>query len=437
MLVCVVEAWRQQGDVTEAAALAQIRALLAFRASDRAWARIRPLLDEATTPEAFSVGARVLVEQGRFPLAVGLLRKALERFPEDPQLTEQLERTELPNTLVDRTEPALGDVDGLVRVAEQLLATGNTLRGRGILERALEKQPDHPRASDLIWALDGDYELKGLRLHDLTRIYAGRLDPLPSFDEDAAEEKTERGLPEHLDLLEGPRPSGSFPSLFKNLEPRTELELFAETEQESTRAAIAEEVLPRWSLHGAEADTQIVRVVRKPPPTGPDGVDTDITSQVARTEVLDDVDGESEDEDVVVHRPREEDPFHERTETYRPLAVDPHRERLPPGARTADEGADFLAPRKRREPVIESLEPVPAPPEVVPPKAAPEPAREPTPPAPPVRPPAPRAVDDDDLDELTSLYRQPIGFAGWLVLGMLIGVGLLAVLALVVFVAFS
>lgn len=446
MLVSVVEAWRQQGDVTEAAELAQIRALLTFRASDRAWARVRPLLDEAGTPETYVVASRILVDQGRYPMAINLLRKALERFPGNEELEHQLARTELPNTLVDRTEPMSDDVDGTVQVAEHLLASGNTLRGRALLERVLQASPDHPRATDLLWALDGDYDLIGLRLHDLTRVYAGRMEPLPTFDESAAEEQTERAPRDEVELLDSPRPSGGFPGLFKNLEPQTELHPFEAGPTDATQTARAgDPAHPAFSLHGADQDTQIVRVVRKPPPEGPDGVDTDIEAQPTNVPPVD-LEGESEDENVVLHRPRADEFTHERTETYRPLELDPGRDRLPAGARTADEGADFLKPRPK--PVLPEIEEVPprapglmppapesTPIQRMPVATAPEPAETQPAPRPELEPADLPPPDTDELD-LSDLYQQPsIGFAGWLALGMLIGTGLLALITLVILAA--
>lgn len=458
VLICAVQAWDDVDEPTRRAKLAQVRAFLALGSTDRAWARLHPLLLRPSSAEEYQLGGRILLDQGRLPDAVELLRRGQERFPEHEGIRRQLHRSEAPQTLVDRTDPVDSNADGLVRLAEHHLSTGALLRAKGLLERVLQMTPDHPRATDLLWVMEGDFRLRGLRLHDLTRVYGGSHEPQqlePISPTDFAAERTESALPEHMALVDPP--SGRFPNLFKNLEPQTELHPFQETHEPTQfaedRFQSSDNLhLPQWA-HEEQLDTQIQRVVRTS--DGPEGKDTDID----KTEpgVAAGLDGESEDEDVVVRRPAEASFLGDRTETYRPLTVDPSRERLPEGADTADEGADFLRPRPVPAMVEETPTDVPTEADTAPPTAAPEPppsapsrspesSRPPPSPepsasaAPPKEvPPVPRDLDpaslppplDDDYD-LSELYPQPMmSWTAWLLLGMLIGGTAFAILVLV------
>ncbi len=404
-LISFVEAWQKRSDPTREALLAQIRAFLSFRATDRAWARLRPLLDDADRPEVFRLAGAILMEQGRYGAAIKLLRRGLERFPDDPELQRELRRSELPSTQIDRTDPLQDNLDGLIRLAEHHLGMGQHVKARALLEKILAKRPDHPRASDLLWVLEGDYDLHGLRLHDLTRVHAPHT-PLPTVERDLAEERTEAAS---MEIPDTPRSSGGFPELFKNLEPQTELQPWSEPEP--TRQAHHQE-LPRWSLHTAQQDTQIERVIHR---------GNEAQSPLASfDEPTTEVGGEAEDEDVIVRRRREILPSPERTETYRPLVVDPARERLPPGVPRSDEAADFvrLPPPEPAEVPLEEQPTVPAPPPPPPPRPALDPASLPPP-----------LTDEFDLSDL---YPHPtVSLTGWIVLGLLLGTATLAVLVLI------
>jgi tetratricopeptide (TPR) repeat protein len=439
----VAEAWRRDGDPTVAAQLAQVRALLSLHATERAWSRLLPLLESPSNAEIYHLAGRILQSQGRHATAIRLLRKGLERFPGHTDLTRQLHHCEQPNTVLDRTEPVHADSDAWLRIAEHHLDRAEPVRARQTLERVLAVDPENARATDLLWALDGDFVLRGIRLQDLTRIYAAprRAADLAAFDADAEQERTETASTDHLALLDEPRISGGFPNLFKNLEPQTELQLVAD-EPEPTAFAhdryhVDPDRLPDWAT-SEHRDTQIARVVRKPPPMGEDGIDTQIDAVDDPTD-LGDLGAESEDEDVVVRRPAAPMDLHDQTETYRPLAVDPACERLPPGANTADEGADFVRPRPRRAVVVEEPEPTP-PPQPIPEREAPVPRvpRQPAPARPELEPASlPPPIDTTGDYDLNSLYQQPtVSWTGWLLLGMLIGSTVLA-LALVLALAWA
>lgn len=450
VLICVAEAWRLEGEPSVCAQLAQIRALLTLHATDRAWSRLLPLLDAPENAEVYHLAGRILQAQARDAAAIRVLRKGLERFPGHQDLTKQLDRSEQPPTVFDRTDPALGNADGLLRLAEHHLARGEQVRARATLERILAAHPEHARATDLLWALDGDFELRGIRLNDLTRIYAGpkRVADLPAFDDTTADERTETASAAHIALLDEPRISGGFPSLFKNLEPQTELQQILDEPEATEFAADRYQVsskagLSTWSS-SEHKDTQIAHVIRKPRPFGEDGVDTEIEP----VDVTDfgPLGGESEDEDVIVRRPAAPIEFADRTETYRPLDVDPARDRLPPGARTKDEGADFMRPRPKRAVVVveeettaeEEVDVELPPPEVRTPVALIP--REAPPPSPRMElEPAslPPPLDTTEDFDLNSLYQQPVvSWTGWLLLGMLIGGSILAVVTLVLLASF-
>jgi tetratricopeptide (TPR) repeat protein len=389
LLICVVEAWDEVGEPTRPALLAQIRALVELRVVDRAWARIKALLDEpadkprppAEEAEVFRLAGRLLIDRGQHKEARNLLNRARQRFPDDLILRELLGRTHDPGTVLDLTDPLEDDPDGQAKIAERLLVEGAPLKARRILERIRKQHPAHTRTLDLLWALEGEFKLRGVTLADLARVHAAT----PTITDDEGEHTETAGMPHAAALaeLEGPdrAPRAEFAGLFKNLDAPTdpgEITTSPPEEPEVTHAR-ALDLLSEVTDRGEEVtatgreDTQIMHVVRTSAPPDATTVDTlvdrpyDLLAE--RPTVVDsddpsraglDVQGESEDENVVVRRKLEPAlPAHD-PETGR-IRLDTSRDRVQHGVNTSDEAADFVRPRKKPDVKMDDVTPPSAP----------------------------------------------------------------------------
>lgn len=366
LLVCVVEAWDEIGEPTRPALLAQIRALLELRVVDRAWARLQALLDESETAdggEAYRLAGGLLVDRGQHKEARALLTRARQRYPDDLVLRELLGRTHDPGTVLDVTDPLEDDPDGQTKVAERLLVEGAPLKARRILDRVRRANPDHTRASDLLWALDGDFRLRGVTLGDLVRVHAA----LPTVTADDEPEHTESAGRRALPLDPDTDTGRAFAGLFKNLDAETDAEgTTAPPGEPEVTHARAMEFVEELTDAGDDVtsagreDTQIMHVVRA------DGALPDASTadtlvdrpydlrDPVRPGTLD-VDGETEDENVVVRRKIDPVDTEIESHTQGRIRLDPSRERVQPGVATSDEDAGFMRPRKRPEVVVEEV----------------------------------------------------------------------------------
>ena len=115
------------------------------------------------------------------------------------------------DTLRHEVDALWGDVEGQVRVAERLLVEGSPLKARRLLERLRKSNPEHTRSADLLWALDGDFALRGVMLADLARVHAMPTQSLADLPEDA-DRTIDAGETDETE------PPAAFPTLFKNLE---------------------------------------------------------------------------------------------------------------------------------------------------------------------------------------------------------------------------
>ncbi|MCB9677013.1 MAG: tetratricopeptide repeat protein [Alphaproteobacteria bacterium] len=396
MLICVVEEWADSGEPSEKALLAQIRALMELRSFDRAWARLKPLLEAGDEAETFRLAGRLLLERGELKDARTTLARGRHLFPDDAELKQLLSQTDEPGTVIDLTDPMEDDPDGQAVLAARLLVEGAPLKARRLLERVRKSHPDHTRTADLLWALDGDFRLRGVTLADLARVHATPTQSLVDLPEDT-DQTMESDDPTDDDLDAG----AAFPSLFKNLEEQTEAYgLVSSTEEPEvtqvsaivTDAGEANEVTQETTRE----DTQIMHVVRtaghQPDASAADTL-VDGTFDLKAYEQS--LKGESEDENVVLHRKANPERTVTETDGGSRIKLDPSRDRVQIGANAVDEGAEFIRPRKKPQVTIEPAPPkapVPQTPKVPKPKAA---APTPAPPAkraaqkaPPPKPPA-------------------------------------------------
>ncbi|MEQ1571578.1 MAG: hypothetical protein ABMA64_38475 [Myxococcota bacterium] len=324
--VVLVERWAEVAAPTSAARVAEARALLDLRMVDRAWLRLRELVECAEpVAEAVEVGIELFLVRGWPNQAKKLIQRGLERTPDDPALLALQVRASEPATTLDE-DPADSDglsVAELVRLSEQYMVRGAFLRARTLLERAKRRHPDNARVADLLWALAGDYstpeplEVLLLRLE----LAAG-----PDADDDEPEH-TESA---RADDSRAPDPDLSFPKLFRAMvDPETsETGPFPLTPIPESPEPVTSEVTAITSLaelgmdpsglwsttertdHGD--DTQIARVMRR---SGP--VDTIHAAPTSLEPAFDlaafrrdmgmlhaeglEAAGEEEDDSVIVH----------------------------------------------------------------------------------------------------------------------------------------
>jgi hypothetical protein len=389
--------------------VAQIRALMELRSFDRAWTRLKPLLESPDGPEPFQLAGRLLIDRGDLKDARKTLTRGRSLFADNDAIERLLAECDEPRTQLDLTDPLDEDADGQARLAERLLIQGAPLRARRVLEKVRRAHPDHTRTADLLWALDGDFRLRGVTLADLARVHAAPTQSLNDLPEDT-DLTAEASIPPDLDDAKG----AAFPTLFKNLEEQTEAlgGTPTSTEREVTQATHVSSIVTGSHTTQTESqttdgrgdgreDTQIMHVVRT---TGhqPDGAagDTLIDGAFDLGAAEQGLHGETEDEDIVLRRRShaEPSPVPADVDTGR-IQLDPSRDRVQDGANALDEGAEFIRPRKKPQVTVE-----PAPPK---PRA---PKREPAADPPPSPPETAAEVEPPRLSDAPTMKKLPRDF---------------------------
>lgn len=265
-LVTLVETWAEQGTPTVPARIAEARALLALRMLDRAWVRLKDLVECAEpNPDALALAAEMFLLRGWPNQAKRVVQRGLDRSPQNAVLLALRERAQEPATTVDETagEGELAPTAELVRVAEHHLARGAFVRARTLLERVRRRSPEHVRSADLLWGIAGE-----LSTPEPLATFCARQVPDGPVELSDEPEHTESACLGDLRPLEQEAP---FPRLFRNLrspdDPSDEGELPLAVGPEITDVSSMAEGA---ELEGAFADktdhgddTQIARVMHK------------------------------------------------------------------------------------------------------------------------------------------------------------------------------
>jgi len=295
-LIGFVELWSTYQQPPAAARLAEARAFLALAQVDRAWIRLQELAqDPDADVRVLTTAAELFLARGWPGKARQYLNRALADAPDDAHLQALWDRAAVP----DQPPPAPQEsrlqqvvqpdvATELVALAERHLARGQRVVGRGVLERVLAAHPDHERAKDLLWALQGASCTPDATLADLTERYA----PIPLPLGDFIDENTESITAESALATTEPddRGESSFPSLFRGSDaPPVDDE--DEDTDEITQSLVhigsvplsAERPLdPGAADDDLEGDTRIVRVrskdgvpepIHRGEPTPQDGFD--------------------------------------------------------------------------------------------------------------------------------------------------------------------
>lgn len=218
-VITLVEAWRDHGEVSHAGELAQAKALAALGQHDRAWARLRPLLDGGTAiHDTFVTAAELLLDRGWYREARAVIARGCERYTDSAALfalqsAASEERTE---PEIDPRELDTKDVEAGLSAVMMWFAHGQQLRATSMLERLARRSPDHQRIQLLLWAAAGDYRLDG-SIGDLLAASAPELSFLADLPADG--EHTE-SVPAHelpVETRDNTEHS-AFKSLFRNLD---------------------------------------------------------------------------------------------------------------------------------------------------------------------------------------------------------------------------
>lgn len=213
----VVHAWQLVGAPTTAARVCEGRAFHHFRLLDRALARARDAVERAPGDRvAQRLLAEVYIDRG-WPLRARPIVEGLKSAGEgvDGLLARMAEEPARPEAIAREVE-AGDDVAAWLRLAESFLATGSQLRATGLLQRVLAQEPEHPRATELLWALAGDYASTEA-LDAMVKRALPLMTDLAPVPEEA--EHTESLRADGDLLLEPEVGPAAFPSLFKRAVP--------------------------------------------------------------------------------------------------------------------------------------------------------------------------------------------------------------------------
>lgn len=265
-LIVFVEAWARHGNPTLPARLVLCEAYIALRLMDRAWARLRPIVDEGRGPlQAVRLAARYLLLRGWAHQARGMAEAGLERAPDDEEL-RRLRDDASRSAVAPEDRPDPDTLSDLLRLAEAYMARGALVKAQGLLERARRRA--HPqrvqRVEDLLWAMLGDFGTEA-SLEQLCQ----ELGPEPE-----PPETTERmGNVPHDPAPDPVEDHGEgFRQLFRDLEAGDGA---TDAEEDTSVSHMAGEGelrghfdAPPRGTDGAE-NTEILRVVRRAPEADP------------------------------------------------------------------------------------------------------------------------------------------------------------------------
>lgn len=263
-----MEKWSETADLTMAARLDQAEAFLRLRMMDRAWGRLKPLIEaDMGGLRPYTLAARVFLDRGWRGKARKVIQQGLDRSPDDTTLQALWDEATVEPADVDTSsaDDPEASIEALITVAEHFMTQGAFVRARSVLERVRRDESTHPRATELLWAIDGDY-----RLDEEVADVVERCAPDLSILADLADEgdHTESASLDDLPLQIERDTGDHFPALFRSLEPTDEAG--TADDGEITAVSSLAEMKQLAEAHEAATaerdggdDTQIMRVVRK------------------------------------------------------------------------------------------------------------------------------------------------------------------------------
>jgi hypothetical protein len=273
LLVGVVEKWAESQDPTVDARLAQAEAMLELKLMDKAWVRLKAMVDSGAggvRPHVLS--ARMFIERGWPGKARKVIHEGLERHPNHAGLNALLEEAaEQRPAAIDPNKADADDiaVDELILLAEHFMVQGAFVRARAMLERVRRADPSHRRSKELLQALDGQFDLDE-PLSTIVSQHAGQFVPLDLADIGDDQDHTESASMSELPLQIERDDDDRFPSLFRRIDGGAVAEDTADfaADTEVTAVTSMSEMHSMLKASAASAsdasdDTQIMRVVHR------------------------------------------------------------------------------------------------------------------------------------------------------------------------------
>jgi hypothetical protein len=274
-LITLVEKWGEHGEPSAAARVAQARALIDLRQLDRAWVRLKDLVEQDLPDLAgVCIAAEMFLLRGWPNQARKVLQRGMTVDPTDSSLQALWDRATEPPTEPSVLDEDDATIDQLVQQAEDFLSHGSLVRAQGLLERVKREVPEHARTLDLLWGMQGDYANREPRT--LGQLVDEVLPDLGAFadlsdDPEHTESANLADLPLQIDRDD----QDGFPLLFRNLEPHTQayggaaepevtaVTSMAELEQGGGTTTDVETTASEEPTPIGGSDTQIMRVVHR------------------------------------------------------------------------------------------------------------------------------------------------------------------------------
>jgi hypothetical protein len=164
LIIQLVEHWHSVGDPTPLARLAAVRSLMALCQMDRAWSRLRELLEQH--PKwvlAHLTAAELFLTRGWPKQAAKSIEIGLALHSNHPQLCLLQDRLRVAEDANEHKIDVSNPLQRLVE-AKSLLATGSSVKGRAILYQLKKDNFEPPELTQLLWACGADFALKDLSL---------------------------------------------------------------------------------------------------------------------------------------------------------------------------------------------------------------------------------------------------------------------------------
>ena len=263
----LIELWRSVGDIPDDLQLHQVSALLDLCQTDRAWVRLKDLVEQQEpSADSLKLAARMFIQRGWPSRARRPLDALAERAPQDPELAELLDAASLPIPHLEEPPAGSTSVGLLLPLAQSYLSQGIQLKGQAILERLRRAHPDNTRVADLLWALDTDWTLGGPDLAGLlvNQDTATPVSPRAEFDYDDEAEPTFIDLGGNsVTLIDDDSDDDSdfsFPALFRGTDA---LPIKADTPISPPRRSLFDDVTQSTNLADLEALNSAVGAARR------------------------------------------------------------------------------------------------------------------------------------------------------------------------------
>lgn len=303
-LVVLVEKWASVDEPSPSARIAQAEAFIALRLLDRAWVRLKePVERDPPSLDAIEMAANMFLLRGWRNQARKAIARGLAEQPDHPGLQALWAcATAEPETSTDdevlASDAPLADV---LRIAEGHMVHGAFVRAQALLERVRRLQPNNPRASELLWAIGGEFTTP----QTLAALCGGLTDgPQLGGDFSDDPEHTESVSVQSLGLPPPKTKSDqAFSGLFRNLRKRGRSKTTTPDITERTAVASMADLLPiiaevdTVDSDGSE-DTQILRVVHRDGDGDPDALNLAEPPEQGVSDFL--AGAEEEDESVVI-----------------------------------------------------------------------------------------------------------------------------------------